>query len=105
MRFNSDKMKPMSEQTKKLGTQFVRALIQEGHGYDSVKSNVVSLLAKEAIEIANEKLAATPGAIRESSGRFRGVVGAASKLLGVTGNQLRFMWAAGNRDAKGIEAR
>jgi hypothetical protein len=86
MQFKPDKAKPMSEETANLGRQFVEALLTEGHEYDSIKSNFLALLANGAIGAANKKLAANPGAVRETTGRMRGAIVEASKILGMTRN-------------------
>jgi hypothetical protein len=86
MKSKPDKAKPMSEGTKDLGSQFVQALLQEGHEYDSIKANFLALLANGAMGVANKKLAANPGAVHETTGRMRGAIMEASKMLGITRN-------------------
>jgi hypothetical protein len=101
MQFEPDKAKPMSAETKLLGSQFVQALLQEGHEYGSVKSNFLALLANGAIAAANKKLATKPGAVLETSGRVRGAIVEASRILGLTRNRFSQLF----HGAEGMDAR
>jgi hypothetical protein len=87
MQFKPGKAKPMSDATRQKGEQFVESLLQEGHNYDSLKANFLILLAKSAEAAASKKLAANPSAVHETSGRVRGSIVEAAKMLGITRNR------------------
>jgi hypothetical protein len=87
MQFKPGKAKPISDGTKELGSQFVRALLQEGHEYDSIKSNFLAVLANESIGAANKKLSTNPVVVYETSGRVRGAIVEAAKILGISRNR------------------
>jgi hypothetical protein len=87
MQFKPSSAKAMSESTRKMGEAFVKALLEEGHQYDSVKANYLSLVARLTAEAASKKLAETPGAVREKSGLIRGSVTEAARMLGLTRNR------------------
>lgn len=91
MRFNPEKVKPMSAETRELGKQFVQALLREGHDYNSIQSNFLALLGTGALGAASKELATKSGAILETSGYVRGSMRDASKMLGITRNYLSRM--------------
>lgn len=84
MQFKPEKAKPMSDQTRELGSQFANALLLEGHDYDSIKANFLAILARSAAQAASKKLATVPGAVLETSGRVRGSMSEAAKSLRMT---------------------
>jgi hypothetical protein len=91
MRFNPEKVKPMSEETRQLGKEFVQALLREGHDYNSIQSNFLALLGTGALRVASRKLATNPAAILETSGYVRGSMRDAAKMLGITRNYVSRM--------------
>lgn len=97
MHFKSAKPNPMSDGTRELGTQFVQALLKEGHGYHSIKANVLGLLAQIAAKDASLKLASNTGAILERSGLVRGSITEAAKNLHMTKQNFRklYRWSEG----------
>lgn len=96
MRFNPEKVKPMSEETRQLGKEFVQALLREGHDYNSIQSNFLALLGIGAVRAASKKLATKPGALLETSGFVRGSVNEAAKMLRVSRNYVsRMVYGAG----------
>ena len=103
MKVKPERAKPISEGTGELGRQFLQALLDEGHDYRSIKANLKTLLAKSAMAIANKKLASNSTAVLETTGNFRGAVGEASKILGVTRNQFGFMLYGRKHSAKASE--
>lgn len=84
MQFKPDEANPMSEETRHLGSQFVQALVLEGHKYPSIKANFLALLAIYARQEASKKLATLPGAVLETSGIVRGSMSEGAKILGMT---------------------
>lgn len=84
MQFKPGKAKPMSEATRSKGKEFVKALLEEGHEYPSVKANFLALLSMGAVEDASRSLATNPGAVQETNGRVRGSIVLAAKNLGMT---------------------
>jgi hypothetical protein len=101
MQFKPRKAKPMSQETRELGSQFVKALLLEGHAYDSVKANFLALLSQGAVEAANTKLAKNPPVVRETSGMVRGSMGEAAKILGMS----RYGFSKLFHGAEGMAAR
>ena len=97
MKFKPDKAKPLSRETRHKGQEFVRALLNEGHDYDSVKANFLSIVARTTLEIAHEKVISAGGKKEAIVGGVRqgyaaGAMREAARMLGVNRNRVSALY-------------
>lgn len=73
--------KPMSAETAEKGKEFVRALLGEGHEYESMKANFLSTVAKETHEVAKAKMQE-----KQAKRGPSGAITEAANMLGISRN-------------------